>query len=419
MDVVSIIILGLIIVIGFLRKVNVGILAIFAATVFGVACGVSSKEIIKGFGSNLFITLLGITFLCSFAQSNGALELFAKKCVSKIGKNTWLAPVVVWILGIILSGVGPGSIPTLGIVCAVAMPVAYATGYDPIMMGVIGEIGIFCGRFSPVTSDSAVIGGCAAEQGLAGYEASLFIYALITSAVLALVMFFAFKGHKVKPNKDVVVGEKVTFNKAQTATLLGFVVAVILTVGFNWNIGLSSFCVMSALTLMGFVDEKQAIKSIPWGVLLMVSGVGILMNLVIQEGGIDLITNALGGIMTEKTAAGLVGATAGIMSWFSSATGVVYPTMIPTVSGLVDQIGTANPTQTAHTLISMIAMCAAYAGLSPASTGGGLILATRAALDSDFTKEQENKAFVKLFGASAACLAIIVIFAFLGAYSFL
>ena len=102
---------------------------------------------------------------------------------------------------------------------------------------------------------------------------------------------------------------------------------------------------------MGFVDEKQAIKSIPWGVLLMVSGVGILMNLVIQEGGIDLITNALGGIMTEKTAAGLVGATAGIMSWFSSATGVVYPTMIPTVSGLVDQIGTANPTQTAHTLI--------------------------------------------------------------------
>ena len=87
MDVVSIIILGLIIVIGFLRKVNVGILAIFAATVFGVACGVSSKEIIKGFGSNLFITLLGITFLCSFAQSNGALELFAKKCVSKIGNN--------------------------------------------------------------------------------------------------------------------------------------------------------------------------------------------------------------------------------------------------------------------------------------------------------------------------------------------
>ncbi len=415
MAIVSVVVLVAVIVIGFLKKMNVGILAILAATLFGIAMGIDQKEVIEGFGSNLFITLLGITFLCAIAQINGSLELLAKKCVARIGNHTWMAPIVVWLIGIVISGVGPGSIPTLGVMCAIAMPVAYATGYDPIMMGLIGEIGIFCGRFSPVTSDSAVISELAAEQGITGYAIPLFIYAIITSAVCALVIFFAFKGHKVNATSENLSGEDLKFSTEQIATLIGVVVTIILTVVFQWNIGLASFGVIVVLILLGFVDEKQAIKSVPWSVLIMVTGVGILMKLVISAGGIDLITAALGKVMTGRTAPALMGASAAVMSWFSSATGVVFPTMIPTIGGIVEQM---NGSVTAHTLLSMICICAAYAGLSPASTGGGLIMATRAT-DPNFTKEEENKVFIQLFAASAGCLAVIIIMSLIGIYSFM
>lgn len=413
MAVLSIIILVAAIALGFIKKVNVGVLAICAATVFGLLSGSSTKEIIAGFGSNLFITLLGITFLCGIAQANGALELFAKKSISRIGKVPWLAPVIVWIIGIIISGVGSGSIPTLGVICAVAMPVAFATGYDPIMMGVIGMCGIFCGRFSPITSDSTVIADLAQAQGIDGYQGNLFAYAFITSAILAAFWFFIFKGHKVKASCDDSFQNLPKFSKNQALTLLGFVCAVFLTVVLNWNIGLASFVVMAILILIGAVDEKAAIRSVPWGVLIMVSGVGMLMNLVIKAGGIDLIVTGLGSVMSKRTAAPLMGLSAGILSWFSSATGVVFPTMIPTVSGLVEQLGgQVSP----HTLVSMIAICAAYAGLSPASTGGALILATRAT-SGGYSKDEESKDFIKLFAVSAVSLLVIITLALIGIYS--
>lgn len=416
LDIISIIILLLVIVIGFLKKVNVGILSIFAAAVFGFLTDVPSKEIIGGFGVNLFITLLGITFLTGTAQNNGSIQKFASKSIKVVGDKTWLTPLAIWILGIVISGIGPGSIPTLGVMCAIAIPLAQATGYDPVMMAIIGEVGIFAGRFSPVTSDSAVIRGLAEVQGFTNYQSILFTYALITSAIIALLVFLYFGGHKVKPSKSIIDGEnEEPYTESQKFTLIGFLITIILTVVLKWNIGLAAFSVMSVLIILGYVDEKKAISSIPWGVLILVSGVGILMNLVIKFGGIDLISTSLGSIMTERTAPAIVGAISGIMSWFSSATGVVYPTMIPTVNGLVEQVGgNVSP----DTLISMIAICAAYAGLSPASTGGGLILAT-IATDPDFTKELENKIFVKLFVVSALSLLIIIILALLGLYSIL
>jgi hypothetical protein len=145
----------------------------------------------------------------------------------------------------------------------------------------------------------------------------------------------------------------------------------------------------------------------------MITGVGVLMKLVISAGGIQLLSTLLSSIMTPQTAAAITGASAGIMSWFSSATGVVYPTMIPTVGSIAGYMnGTVDP----NVLITMISICAAYAGLSPASTGGGLILAA-SATDPDFSEKDEAKLFAKLFILSAIALLIIVVMALLGVFN--
>lgn len=64
----------------------------------------------------------------------------------------------------------------------------------------------------------------------------------------------------------------------------------------------------------------------------------------------------------------------------------------------------------------MIAICAAYAGLSLASTGGALILATRAT-SGGYSKDEESKDFIKLFAVSAVSLLVIITLALIGIYS--
>ena len=145
----------------------------------------------------------------------------------------------------------------------------------------------------------------------------------------------------------------------------------------------------------------------------MVTGFGMLMEAVINVGGVALLSDSLASIMTPKTATAIQGLTAGIMSWFNSAIGVVWPTLVPTVGEIAAKVGVSP-----NGLISIMALTAAFAGLSPASTGGGLIMAANAT-DPEFTKEKENKVFVELFGVSALMLALIVIAALFGLYSIL
>ncbi len=51
---------------------------------------------------------------------------------------------------------------------------------------------------------------------------------------------------------------------------------------------------------------------------------------------------------SSRTAAPIMGATGGIMSWFSSANGVVFPTLIPTVPEIAEQVGGASIVQIAE-----------------------------------------------------------------------
>ena len=63
MDVLSLVIFLILIILAFIRKINIGILAFGAAMILGSAIGISDKAIIGGFNSSLFVTLVGITLL--------------------------------------------------------------------------------------------------------------------------------------------------------------------------------------------------------------------------------------------------------------------------------------------------------------------------------------------------------------------
>lgn len=410
--VISLIVLVVVILVGFFLKVNVGLVAILAVSIFGMFIGQSDSKTIGGFSASLFIMLLGVSFLCSVGITNGSLELMSKKFLQLSGGHAIVAPILIYLIGAGIAAIGPGCVPALGIVAALSLPLGKSTGYNSVMLALIGEIGSFAGRFSPITPESVLIRSLTEPQGISGYQSPLLIYAGITTVVLSVVVFFVFKGHKVQTKKM----EKETlpaFNLSQILTLLGFLVVIIACAFFKRNVGLISFAVGILLIILRAADQKEVFHAISWSTLLMVTGFGMLMEAVINVGGVALLSDSLASIMSPKTAIAIQGLTAGIMSWFSSAIGVVWPTLVPTVGDIAAKVGIS-----ANGLISIMCLTAAFAGLSPASTGGGLIMAANAT-DPAFSKEKENKLFIQLFGVSALMLALIVVAALLGLYSIL
>ena len=409
---VSLIILVLVIFIGFFRKINVGLVAILAVTIFGTFIGEKDSVIIKGFSSSLFIMLLGVSFLCSIGITNGSLELMSKKILKLSGGYAFIAPILIYIIGFGIAAIGPGCVPALGIVAALSLPLGKSTGYDPVMLAIIGEIGSFTGRFSPITPESLLIQKLTEPQGITNYQSIILIYASVTTIILSVIIFIIFKGYKVKTQK-MEQNEIPSFNKNQIFTLIGILIVIIACTFYKRNVGLISFAMGILLILIKAADEKAVFKAISWSTLLMITGFGMLMDIVILVGGVSLLSDSLAKIMTPHTAVAIQGLTGGIMSWFSSAIGVVWPTLVPTVGNIANSVGVP-----ADSLISILCLTASFAGLSPASTGGGLIMAANAT-DPDFTKEKENKLFIKLFAISVLMVVLIVIAALFGLYSIL
>ena len=143
----------------------------------------------------------------------------------------------------------------------------------------------------------------------------------------------------------------------------------------------------------------------------MITGVGILISLVNKLGGIELLSELLKKLMTGKTAAGIITALAGVMSWVSSASGVVMPTLIPMVSDLVADLAGAS----APGMVIGICIGAHAAAISPLSTCGGLMLAAQSS--SGISAEERNKAFGQLFIISASGVAFSAVLGLLGLYN--
>lgn len=412
MAVYSLILFVAAIIIAFFRKNNIGVLAMTLGTIGIRFFGISDKQFIAGINIGLFTTLVGITLLFAIVIQTGVLDLIAKKIVGLAGKRIWLLPILIGLTGFILVGIGPGGVPVLAIIPPLAVSIARQTGYNPLMMALIGIMAMTPGRFSPLTPEGAIIISALEKSGLSQLAIlAIIINTILTSLVVCLVLFVLFGGHKVKAKKDMeimAVTEKFTSN--QLKALGAIVLMLVLIIFGKVNIGLAALSCAAILLFFRVADDASCIKAMPWNTILMVLFVGALLRVVDKMGGISLMRDALASIMSPSTAASLTGFSAGLLSLVSSALSVVYPTMMPICVDLANQIGGTHPVA----LMSAVAEGGALAGTSPMSTGGALILAALGGeLKKEFTKEYQNKVFAQLLLVSGINLVVLLICAFI------
>jgi len=412
---IALLLLVLVVVIGFIRKINVGLLAIAAAVILGYASGqFTGKQIIGGFSASLFMTLLGVTLFFGIIQDNGCIELIMRRIVSVFGKWIWMVPILLFAAGYLVAAIGPGCVPAMAFAAAMAIPLAHESGYHPVMLLIIGNLGTYSGRFSPITPEGVLIHSLLAEQGITISSTSLMLGTLVGTVVLFLAVFICYKGYKVKGIQGSAETKEIEkFQGKQILAICSVVVMILMVIIGNVDVGLASFLVSAFLIIVGVGEEKKAFSSVPWNTLIMVCGVGVLMNLVISTGGIDTLANAMSSVMTPWSAPGIIGVVAAVMSWFSSAIGVVFPTLIPTVGAIAENVG-GNVSIIA--LVSSIALSASVAGLSPASTGGAIIMGACGG-DAEYNeKYPSDKLFVQLLLWAFGSAAITVVLAFIGVY---
>lgn len=414
MALLSLLFLLLAIFLGFVRKMNTGLLCIAFALVLGRMSGVSDAVIMKGFNSSLFIMLLGVTYLFSMAQINGSLDLLAQKVIALAGRRVYLIPVIIYVFSIVLAALGPGSVPTMAIMMVFSMSLAAEMKISPVLLSTLTVLGSCAGGLSPLAATGIIGANLCAEFGLTGIENDFLLNGVFSFTVYAVIVYVWLGGYKLRAAEDV--GEKVipSFNKKQLLTIAGIVAMVFMVMLLHINVGLVSFAVAAVLSFLRVSEEAKAIRHIPWNTLLLITGVGVLMQLIIDLGGINILSAALVSIMSAKSAAAVMGLTSGIMSWFSSSSGVVMPTLLPTVPHIAQQLGGVNELE----LASSITTISHVAAISPLSTGGALALAAYASAANANQKQQQNL-FMKMFGVSALGVSVLCVFSYFGMFHWL
>lgn len=400
------------IVIGFVKNINVGFVCLGLALILGLIGGVSSKEILGGFPSSLFMTLLGTMFFFSLLQENHTLELLSKKMVGLVGKKYFLIPILIYLVSYLLSAAGPGAISVQTVMIIFAVALAVQMDASPILLGGMAILGAVGGTTSPIALTGILVKDLTAGmEGLENIASPVFFGVSAANFFCAVLLYLLYGGYRLKGENEVK--EKLSaFTRNQMICIAALLVMVVAVVGFRYDVGLVCFTLSLLLMLLGTVNEKAALKLVPWSVLILICGVNVLMSVTKTLGGIDLLADLLAKLMNKTTASPVMSLTAGIMSWFSSANGVVFPTLIPTAPAIAANVGGGV---TAKDLIMAIVGAATVAGISPMSTGGSLILASYTQGKEVSDKEQSN-IFARLFATSLGCVVVVMVFGLLGGF---
>jgi di/tricarboxylate transporter len=116
----------------------------------------------------------------------------------------------------------------------------------------------------------------------------------------------------------------------------------------------------------------------PWRVIIMVTGVTVLISILEKAQGIELLVSIVARVSTPATVTGVVAFIVGIISVYSSTSGVVLPAFLPMVPKLAQQLGSVN----ALGIANAMNVGGHLVDVSPLSTIGALCLAGAAVEDS-------------------------------------
>ena len=368
--------LALLVVIAFslTARINVGVLAVALAWPIALfVAGWKADALMATFPSGLFLTLVGVTLLFGIAHKNGSLEVLARRAVDACCGVNALLPIAFFFLTCAVATLGPGAIAATALIAPLAMSAGATAGVRPLLMALMVANGGNAGNLSPFSAVGVIVQSLLQKIGLGGHEWGVFSANFVAHALVAAAAYLLFGGLALWRTRGAAIAGTVTppLEWRHTFTFVVIAIWIVGVVAFQMNPGLSAFAAAAVLIIARTADDNTVLTSVPWAIIVMVCGVSVLVGVIEKTGGMDLFTTLLARVTTPATANGMMAFVTGLISTYSSTSGVVYPAFLPTVPGLVEKLGGGNPLEIALS----INVGAAIVDVSPLSTIGALCVA--------------------------------------------
>lgn len=372
---VALLLLVAILVLAAVRSdLNAGIFAVAVAYGLGLwVMGLSAAEVAGFLPSQLVLTIVGVALLFEMAQQNGTLERLTAVAIRLVRGNARLLPISFFLLTFALSAMGPGNIAATVLVAPIAMPTAVAAGISPFLMAVLVCTGANAGAFSPVSVTGNINTALIQKIGLTEplLPLQIFLTVALIQAVTALAAYLVLGGYRVQRRADLPKVPQQGFELRHVLTLGAIGLFIVALVGFRVPAPAAAFALVAALSLFRLGDADASIKALPWGVLLLISGLSILIGLLEKVGSLELTTRLLAQAATPQTVNAVLAFFAGLASVGSSSSGVVMPLFIPLAPQVLERVGAGDLTSA----VVAIDLGSHMVDVSPLSTLGALCLA--------------------------------------------
>lgn len=443
-ELISLAVLAVVFLIATVRGVNMGALALVASFIVGLAVyDATTDDVLAGFPSDLFVILVGVTYLFALAKNNGTVDWIVHGAVRAVGGRVALVPWAMFLVCAAVTSIGAVSPAAVAIVAPVAMGFALRYRIHPVMMGMMVVQGATAGSFSPIGIFGSITNGVVETNDLPGNQLVLFLTTFLAATSIAVITYLAFGGRQLiargrdaeavgamgseaeqashaathrtagpsTPHSAVEARRSTApededditrLNPQRSLTLVGLAALMVGALGFDLDVGFTALTIAVALTLAFPASAKGAVEKISWGTVLLIGGIVTYVTLLQNEGVVDWLGDGVADVGAPLVAALLICLIGAVVSAFASTTGIIgalIPLAVPFL--LTDQVN-------AIALIAALAISSSVVDCSPFSTNGALVVANA---DAD----QREMVFKRLmqWGMSIVVIAPLVAWAIL------
>jgi Na+/H+ antiporter NhaD/arsenite permease-like protein len=410
-QILSLVVLVCMFVLASFLSVNLGILALVAAFLIGsIAGGLDVDALVSGFPGDLFILIVGVTYLFTLAQENGTLQRIIDVSMRAVGHRISVIPWLMFLLAAFVAAAGALSAAAVAIVAPIALRFAAEHRVSPLLMGLMVVQGATAGSFSPLSPFGAITNGLLTDNDLPTQPMGLFVNSLLFNIVMAVVVFAVFGGIRlVRERRRGLLAEPATAGRHegpgamtspeamstptpeeteqrpvttttdvvhQVITLVAIVGVVLSTMLWGLDVGFVALTAAVVISMLSPDRYGECVKRVPWSAVLLVCGVITYVGVLEQIGTIDYLSDLLtsgGNPMLTALAACYIG---GVISAFASTAGVLgasIPLAIPVLDqGMLPMLGT----------ISAIGISSSVVDVSPLSTNGALLVANQSGMET-------------------------------------
>ncbi|MEV0165894.1 SLC13 family permease [Nonomuraea fuscirosea] len=439
MATLSIIVLAALLAATLIPGFDLGLGALAAAFLLGLAAGVPTNDVTGFFPADFFVLIVGITALFAVAQLNGTLDWLLDVLLRAAGGRLVLIALAPFAIGAVLTAAGTLPAAATAIVSPIALGFAARYRISPMLAAVLGVTGIISGLLSPlavygVTARSlsdklgidlpgsapvtflaggllaglVVCAGCLVAgrftggipRGRASVPATAAPLAPGTtdpagpapasgtaepaarsdSTGLESAPGTTTSGAASGDTASGATSGTATVTIAPTAaatrdpgsgtrafTLLCMAAVVVLSVGFDMNVGYLGLTAALVLQLAFRLPLGAIVSRIPWNVVLLIGGLLTYVGLMQHLGAFKQISELLGVAGSPLLSLLVLCYVAGITSFAASSIAVfatVMPLLPPLVAAGVSPVGG----------VLAVALASVLVDLNPLGITGGLIL---------------------------------------------